>query len=328
VTNDRGTLGPEPDDLAEEVRRRLHEAVAEVRPAPDALDRLRVAVPARRRRRRAAMIGTAGLAAALIVATPMLRTAADSDGSPRSNISRTNSSAAVQNVTDPLPTPDGGVSAGVPGDLDHSAPPSGQAVTPTGTGGSVAPTGGQSGTGHSAPPATAPASSAPPASTPPAPPACQATELFGEDALLGALGPDGLAYGVLQVRSNAAKDCVVAGPGVVVVASPPGNPVVQVSVVQHVRGDVAKSLPEPASSTSGITLKRGQSYEFQFAWQPLAPGADGTCAADAPQAPVPALGYTLASGDFNVAKVALTSTCGGTLYRTDIYRTGEHPRVG
>ncbi|MGC0422216.1 hypothetical protein [Embleya sp. AB8] len=329
MTNDPGTLGPDPDDLAAEVRRRLHEAVADVRPASDALDRLRVAVPVRRRRRRAATFGAAGLVAVLLVGTPVLRTVVTGDDS-KSNVGGIRSSSSAVNATEPLPGPSEGVSAGLPGGAGQSHPASRGGTPTTGSGASIAPSSGQSAgatTGQTALPAT----SAPPTETvPPVKPvpACLTTDLLGEDAHLGPVGSDGLAYGVLQVRSNAAKDCQVAGPGVVVVVSPPGNPIVQVTVSQHASGDEAVALPVPSSSAGGITLRRGQAYEFQFAWKPQAPGTDGTCGVGAPKAPVPALGYALATNDFNVAKVTLTSTCGGTVYRTDIYRTGEYPRVG
>ncbi|MYV98863.1 hypothetical protein [Streptomyces sp. SID3343] len=336
MTNDPRTSGPDPDDLAEAVRRRLHEAVADVRPAPDALDRLRVAVPARRRRRRATTTGAIGLAAALIVAAPMLRTATQPDDTAESNVGQTNATKPVEGDARPAPTNDG-LTVGGAGAVGQSVPPSRPPASPT-AGATASPTPTTSPSGQSTAstqptvPVTAPPTSAPPASSapppPPPPPACQTTDLIGEDARIGTLGANGLAYGVLQLRNAAAKDCAVSGPGVVVVSSPPGNPVVQVSVVDHVRGDVATALPQPVSSASGITLKHDQTYEFQFAWQPQAPREDGTCAVDAPPAPEPALGYTLASGDFTVAKVRLTPTCGGTLYRTDIYRTGDYPRVG
>jgi len=334
VTNGPGTHGPHPDDLADEVRRRLHAAVSDVRPSSDALERLRAAVPARRRQRRVATFGAATLAALLLAGTPVLRTAVDTDGGSGSNIGKTNSTA-IETTPDPVePTSEGGVSAGVPGTVD-SVEPTPDDVVPISTASTTPPPEPQTAEPSATPPeeTVTPSASESPTPTPsptkpPPAPLCQATDLFAGDARLGAVGTDGLAYGVLQVRSNASRDCSVAGPGVVVVVSPPGNPIVQVSVVEHVAGDVATALPEPASSAEGITLTRGQAYEFQFAWQPQPPGADGTCGVDAPPAPVPALGYTLASGDFNVAKVTLTSTCGGTLYRTDIYRTGKHPRVG
>lgn len=338
MTNDPGTHGPTPDELADEVRRRLHAAVSDVRPSSDALDRLRAAVPARRRQRRVAILGAATLAALVLAGTPLLRTAVDADDGSESNLGRTNVTLTETSPVTMEPSSSvGGVSAGVPGTVDSAEPsPPGEVLPVVTTSSAPPPT-----VEPSAPPeqtVTPPlsaSSSPPPTPTTPAPvptkpppvSPCQATDLFGEDAHLGTVGADGLAYGVLQVRSNASRDCAVAGPGAVVVVSPPGNPIVQVSVVEHVDGDVATQLPEPASSVGGITLKKGQAYEFQFAWQPQAPGADGTCGVDAPPAPVPALGYTLVSGDFNVANVTLTSTCGGTLYRTDIYRTGEHPRV-
>ncbi|MFF7247623.1 DUF4232 domain-containing protein [Embleya sp. NPDC008237] len=328
MTNDPGTLGPDPDDLAAEVRRRLHAAVADVRPSSDALDRLRVAVPARRRQRRVATLGAAGLVAALLVGTPVLRTAVDGGGDSKSNVGGIQSSSSPVNVTEPLPGPSEGMSAGIPGGAGQSHPPTRGGTPTNGSGASTAPTSGQSaGTGQSAPPA----SSAPPSETaPPAKPtpACLTTDLSGEDARLGPVGADGLAYGVLQVRSNARKDCQVTGPGVVSVGSPPGNPIVQVTVHQHTAGDGAAGLPLlPESTGTVITLRPGQAYEFQFAWQPQVPAADGRCAPDAPKAPVPALGYALVANDFNVAKVALTPTCGGTVFRTDIYRTGDYPRA-
>ncbi|GCD97163.1 hypothetical protein [Embleya hyalina] len=329
MKNDPGTLGPDPDDLAAEVRRRLHQAVSDVQPAPDALDRLRAAVPARRRQRRMATLGAAGLAAAILVGTPVLRTAVTGGEDSRSNVGGVHPSSSVVNATEPLPGPSDGVSAGLPG-AGQTRPASRGSSPTSGSGSSTAPTGGQTagtGTGQSVPPSSSvsPSETAPPVKPPPA---CRTVDMSGEDARLGPVRADGLAYGVLQVRSNAAKDCVVTGPGVVVVVSPPGNPIVQVTVVQAPSPDAATALPVPSSSAQGITLRPGQAYEFQFAWKPQPPGADGTCAADAPKAPVPALGYALAADDFNVAKVTLTPTCGGTVYRTDIYRTGEYARVG
>ncbi|WP_406297447.1 DUF4232 domain-containing protein [Embleya sp. NBC_00888] len=329
MTNTPGTLGPDPDDLEAEVRRRLHAAVADVRPASDALDRLRVAVPARRRQRRVATLGAAGLAAALLIGTPVLRTVVDGGDGSKSNVGGIRSSSSAVNATEPLPGPSEGMSAGIPGGAGQSHPATRGGTPTSGSGASIAPTSGQSaGVGQTVPPAT----SAPPSgSTPPAKPtpACATTDLSGEDARLGPIGADGLAYGVLQVRSNAAKDCQVTGPGVVSVVSPPGNPIVQVTVLQHKAGDDAAALPVlPETSGTVIVLRPGQEYEFQFAWKPQAPGADGTCAADSPKASVPALGYALIANDFNVAKVTLTPTCGGTVYRTDIYRTGAYPRVG
>ncbi|WP_436774332.1 hypothetical protein [Yinghuangia sp. YIM S09857] len=340
-----------PDSLPAELRRRLDAAVSDIRPAPDALDRLRAAVPARRRRRRAMVLTTVGTVAVLAVATPVVRTVvitdqttqksgtqADADnaqdigdtegngedddgrdddgqGSLGSNGSGkedkdSRPSASAQNI---LPSPTGLPTFGLipTPPAPQSSAPVGPSITPTTATATVGPTG---------------------ATTAPPPPACTVNDL--EQGLATALGPagsDGIAYGVVEIRNTSRRDCSISGPGNVIVAAPPGNPPVQVSVIVHQSSDPAVRLPQVAAPTGPLTVRKGATYEFQFAWQPdTGNGGSTSCTPGdpaGPPPPVPALGYALADGGVKLADVRLTAACGGVVYRTDVYLSGAYPKA-
>ncbi|MDI2127873.1 hypothetical protein [Yinghuangia seranimata] len=341
MNEDPGRDGQVPDDLSEEVRRRLHEAVSGIRPAPDALERLREAVPARRRRRRATALTAAATVVVLAIATPMVRTVVLTD--QNSTGSESNPAANVDGSGDPS-DPNGatakatgrsssvGSTVGGAGGGGHSTSGPGQAtVSPTAlpTAGTLptslaplAPSGGATTATGTVAPTGAPTALAPP-------PACGVTDL--EQGLAtglepGGPGADGLTYGTVAIRNASKRDCSISGPGIVLVAAPPGNAPVQVSVKMHVTGDPAMKLPDIPPSTGPLVVRPGATYEFKFAWAPtLGTGKDGSCTPGdnpaGPPPPVPSLAYMLADGGVKLAQVTLSAACGGMVYRTDVYPT-------
>lgn len=345
-----GLPGGPSDGLPDELRRRLGDAVADIRPAPDALDRLREAVPARRRRRRATALTAVATVAVLGIATPMVRTVviddkttqqsgSDSGTTPAAELSATgDADDDPRNFADsrgPVGAMSGGSATGGPKTTPSVAP---SATVPP-----IAPT-----AGLTPPPADPDATQVPPTVVPttatgtvgptaspsasPAP-ACTIPDLIQVSNDLGRPGSDGITYGVVEVRNVAKRDCTIVGSGHVMVASPPGNPPIQVSVKVHEAGDPASRLPEVAAATGPLTLRPGASYEFQFAWQPTAgKGVNGSCTPGdnppGPPPPEPALAYALADGDVTVAEVKLSAACGGVVYRTQVYASGAYPRVG
>ncbi|UGQ09059.1 hypothetical protein LO772_19010 [Yinghuangia sp. ASG 101] len=355
MNDDRGT-GDLPDGasdgLPDELRRRLADAVSEIRPAPDALDRLREAVPARRRRRRATALTAVATVAVLGIATPMVRTVVINDKTTQQSGSNSESADAADTApagdSDEDPRNNFSDSRGAIGALNGGAvnggPKSTATIAPSAAPSAAAPSAGSTpppdetaDPGRLPPtvePTTATGTVGPTASPSASPaPACTISDLVQVSNELGRPGSDGVTYGVLEVRNIANRDCTIVGSGHVMVASPPGNPPIQVSVKVHEAGDPASRLPEVAAATGPLTLRPGASYEFQFAWQPTAgTGVNGSCTPGdnppGPPPPEPALAYALADGDVTLAEVRLSAACGGVVYRTKVYATGTYPRVG
>lgn len=333
-----GSSGEFPDGLSEEVRRRLHDAVADIQPAPGALERLRVAVPARRRRRRAAGATALATVAVLAIATPVVRTAVLSDQTSQKSAKTSSQSSAGGGQNDQGENNDDQESRGTIGS-------SGVAGSDGNGGAKPRPTGGPQATATTTvviapvqptlPVSTATASPTATATTtlPPGAQACEVKDLEqGSGTTLAAPGSDGIAYGVVEVRNVSRRDCAVAGAGIVLVAAAPGNPPVQVQVKFHEAGDLAVRLPSVAASTGPLTVKAGAAYEFQFAWLPTrGTGVNGSCTPGdspaGPPPPIPSLAYMLADGGVKMAEVPLTPACGGVVYRTEVYPVGAFPRA-
>ncbi|MCF2529169.1 hypothetical protein [Yinghuangia soli] len=339
--------GPAAPAELEALRRRLQDAVSGIQPAPDALERLRAAVPARRRRRRATVLTVAATVVVLAVATPMVRTVVitdqnaaksgeanvfptdgsdvpggeddgdDNEGSERVGAGANGNGAGSNGGRPPArsgsPSP-GASSSALPGGLPNESPAPGQ-------------------TAPVMPPVTTTATVGPTAVPTQLPPACTINDIEqGAGTGLAAAGPDGMAYGVVEVRNISRRDCSITGSGNVLVAAAPGNPPIQVSIKMHEAGDPAVRLPAVLPAGQPLVVPAGAAYEFQFAWLATpGPGVGGSCTPGdnppGPPPPVPALGYMLADGGVKIAEVPLTAACGGVVYRTDVYLTGAYPRA-
>jgi hypothetical protein len=331
-----GSSGELPDGLSEEVRRRLHDAVADIQPAPGALERLRVAVPARRRRRRAAGATALATVAVLAIATPVVRTAVLSDQTSQKSAKTSSQSSAGGGQNDQGENDDDQESRGTIGS-SGVAGSNGNGAKPRTTGGPQATATTTAVIAPILPTTTATATASPTATAtstlPPGAQACEVNDLEqGSGTTLAAPGSDGIAYGAVEVRNVSRRDCTVAGAGIVLVAAAPGNPPVQVQVKFHETGDLAVRLPSVAAPTGPLTVKAGAAYEFQFAWLPTrGTGANGSCTPGDGQAgpppPIPSLAYMLADGGVKMAEVPLTPACGGVVYRTEVYPVGVFPRA-
>ncbi|MFF5448971.1 hypothetical protein [Streptomyces sp. NPDC012888] len=343
---------PGAEDLA--LRELFHGAVADLRPADDALDRLRHAVPRRRARKRQALVGAAAAVVLVGTGVPALIQLTDGpDGSRRATAVAGHGQDAGQTGDDPsdpnMARPGGKVKASkspakdkgdTGGTAGQTPPPAGQQPPPTGTtvGGGSAATGGTGGTGGSTDDGR-PSGPMPPAA-PPTTPACRADQL-GAVAEARTPDADGKVYGKFRITNRSARDCVVNGAGAVsaAVASGPSASA-PVPVVQHSADGPATGLPA-YSSLPSLLLSPNSSYEVRFAW---VPGADG-CAAATPPAVPPAgaedaqgadTGGSAASGATGVqithtadpgaptSRTVVPSACpGGTVYRTGIIPVGD-----
>ncbi|MFJ3922724.1 hypothetical protein [Streptomyces sp. NPDC090022] len=317
---------PAPDD-ERALRALLHGAVSDLEPAPLALERLRHAVPARRARKRQALVGAA--AAVLLIG----------GGTP-----------AVLHLTDGTEhtEADGPAMAGhgqdVPGTAGTGSDPhatgSGHQRQPTGspTRGATVPAvpDQRPGVSPEAPQTTAGGTSAAPTlSSGPQPPAaapgvplCTAGQL-GVSGSAGTPDSDGKVYGSFRVTNVSALGCVVTGPDAVTASA-------GTEVLAHTPSDPAPGLPDPSSEVASLVLAPHMSYEVRYAWVPSAlscpaptasdpqgpatgPAANTEAAAPPPQPPAsPGVSVTLTArpGAPTAQTTLPSSPCAGTVYRT------------
>ncbi|MEV0846388.1 hypothetical protein AB0J21_11020 [Streptomyces sp. NPDC049954] len=254
----------ETDDLDElALRRLLQSAVGGIEPSTASLDRLRVAVPARRARKRQALVGVAAAALLLGTAIP----------------------AAVHVVSAPAGEDDTAIAGSSQDARDHPAgsgsPRDGHRAGPgprhsgdSGEDGTDESGEGKHG-GKGAPSGIPePTSSAALAAAP----ACAATQLGDTVANSGSPGPDGTVYGSFRVANVSGKGCTVDSPGQLNATAHGAAARTVIQVVEHTAGDPAGRLPAPSAAVPAMVLAPGASYEVRFAYVPKAecPSDPGT----------------------------------------------------
>lgn len=259
------------------LRRLLQGAVQDIQPSADALDHLRRAVPARRARKRQALVGMAAAALLIGTAVPAFIHVANSRGADSANPVNAGHDQQAQGGTgnDPGVTGgDNGVKAPTQG--------AGDAVSPGRTTGpdqsAEAPTGGSDGaSGAVQTPATQSQ-------------ACEPGQL-AVSTELGAPDAEGKTYGTFRVTNLSDADCFVGGSTVGFSAVGAADPA-RIGVARHTAGDAASGLPDPAAETDVAVAMAAQSYEVRFAWVP-----SDTCPTEGSSpAPSPSTGDTSGGG--------------------------------
>lgn len=244
-----GADGPGSDELA--LRRMLHQAVQEIEPKDGTLEHLRRAVPARRARKRHAVVGMAAAALFIGTAIPALVHVSNATGSDADPSMAGNSSQAQGGATQ-----DKGSSSG-------SNSSSGSAGSTKGTGkGSGKHKGDKdkgATSGASGPVATASAEGAP---------ACTAAQLGGSSASVASPDSTGTVYGSFRVANVSGTSCTVTGAGSVGASAQGAADPSKVLVADHVAGDGVAGLPDPSLSAPQMVLQPGAAYVVKFAWVP------------------------------------------------------------
>jgi hypothetical protein len=242
------------DELA--LRRLLHQAVEEIEPKNGTLDHLRRAVPARRARKRQAVVGMAAAALFIGTAIPALvHVTGESGSDDRPSIA--GNSEASHGGTGSGKGPDGGASStGKSSGKSKSKDKGGKKDKPGDKGKGA----GGGATGGPDPAGTAAASS----------PVCGPADLGGASPSLGAADADGKVYGSFRVSNISQANCTVDAPGAVSVVAQGAADPARVNVVDHTAGDAATGLPDPSTEPSQLILEPGMSYEVRFAWVPSA----------------------------------------------------------
>ncbi|MFJ9848925.1 hypothetical protein [Streptomyces sp. NPDC101150] len=261
-TGGGGGLGGE-----DELRRLLQARVGDLEPAPDALQRLRRAVPARRQRRRHVVVGAA--AALLLGGTsiPAMVHVANLDGSAEDRPANAASSQRAHGDTEgthgegtehafPQPT-------GKDGERPGTDRPKGKDGRPKDKNGA----GPGAGAGTPAPDETMDVTS----------PACSRDQLGQGTGSVGAADSAGRVYGSFRVVNTSGTACSVEGGGDVGVTAQGATNADRIHLVDHTSGDEATGLPDPATTPDQLVLKPGEAYEVKFAWIPEAGGGPTGC---------------------------------------------------
>ncbi|HET6857925.1 MAG TPA: hypothetical protein VFH94_12650 [Streptomyces sp.] len=247
------------DELA--LRRMMRSAVQELEPSDDALEHLRKAVPARRVRRRQAIVGMAAAALFVGTAIPAFVHVAKSDGAADERPAVAGHGQDTQGGT--------GLETRSPDGKKDERKPSGK---PTSKGPSEkpdkdrnperdAPAGGTSAGGVGDIGASGRTSESSPT--------CEPGQL-GVSAGTGAPDADGKVYGTFRIANVSGRECAVAGTGSVNFQALGAADSGRIDVVEHTSGDAAVGLPDPSQEATGLVLAPDMAYEVKFAWVPTA----------------------------------------------------------
>ncbi len=245
--------GLDSDEL--HLRTLLHQAVQDVEPSDGTLDYLRRAVPARRARKRQALVGAAAAALFLGTAVPALVHVSSTSGSD-ANPSAVGHASQAQGGTGQGKdagngeTTAGGASDEVGGDKKDPTKEGDKAGASTGTS-----TGASEG-------------GDPSAGTQAAAPACTAAQLGPAGASTAAPDSAGAVYGSFRVTNVSGATCAVEGAGGVSATPQGAADAAKIGTARHVAGDAAAALPDPSLEAATLVLKPGEAYEVRFAWVP------------------------------------------------------------
>ncbi|MFH8885839.1 hypothetical protein [Streptomyces californicus] len=327
------------DEVA--LRGMMQGAVRDLTPADGVLDHLHRAVPARRARRRQAVVGAA--AAALLIGTAVpafVHVATSNDAS----------------TARPAIAGHGEQAQGGNGDGADPEAPDRQTAEPTdrrseGVTGEAdpdpSPTRGEGGD----PDGTATAKQPDPSAVDYAMlPVCDPGQLGVASAGTSAPGADGTVYGSFKIANVSGKDCTVSSNGTVGFTALGAADPLKIGVVQHAAGDAAPGLPDPSQEPGTVVLKPTMAYEVRFAWVPAdtcpttgpspiptpsADGAGGSVGDGTDQSGTAPQSLTedggTAEGSIAVthtpeagaptAETKIPNACSGTIYRTGVLAT-------
>jgi hypothetical protein len=236
------------------LRRLLQGAVQDIQPSAGALDHLRRAVPARRARKRQALVGMAAAALLIGTAVPAFIHVANSGGGDSANPVNAGHDQQAQGGTGNDPGVTGGDN-GVKGPTQGA----GDAIVPGTTAGpdqsAEVPSGGSDGASGAV---QSPATEAH---------ACEAAQL-AVSTELGAPDSEGKAYGTFRVTNVSEADCFVGSSTVGFQAVGAADPA-RIGVARHTAGDAASGLPDPTATETDVAVAMAAtSYEVRFAWVP------------------------------------------------------------
>ncbi|MFJ8668488.1 hypothetical protein [Streptomyces sp. NPDC093600] len=242
------------DELA--LRRLLQGAVADLEPTDGALDHLRRAVPARRARKRQAIVGIAAAVVLIGTAVPAFVHVANSGGTSTDQAVNAGHGEQAQGGT--------GAETGIEGGEKGADTPTGTTGPRQGEAEGGKPAASASGETGGAEPGTKPSAG----EQPDASPVCEADQLGVSSVWAGAPDAEGKVYGTFRIANVSGRDCVVNGAGSVGFATKGAADPSKITVVTHTPGDAASGLPDPSQESPKLLLAPDNAYEVKFAWVP------------------------------------------------------------
>ncbi|WP_308307572.1 hypothetical protein [Streptomyces sp. ISL-10] len=328
------------DGDEEALRRMLHGIVEDLQPSDGALDHLRRAVPARRARKRQALVGAAAAVLLVGTAVPAFVHVANSGGGDQANPVNAGHGEQAQGGTGNDPGATGG-------DKDPLSPSKGSGQDPEVKNPTSAAPGEQPGAGAGDGASGEPV---PPGSAGDSVPVCAGGDLGVVSAETNPPDPEGKVYGTFRIANVSAVNCTVGGGGSVTFQAMGAADAARISVVAHTSGDPAGGLPEPSAEATSLLLKPSATYEVKFAWvpsdtcptagpspdpSPSDAGSSGTSAGtgtgtsgDNTQTQTVAEDGGTQDGSVAVthtaeagapsAQATITNACAGTIYRTGV----------
>ncbi|TRO61654.1 MULTISPECIES: hypothetical protein [unclassified Streptomyces] len=241
-----GALGS--DELA--LRRLLHQAVEEIEPTDGTLDHLRRAVPARRARKRQAVVGMAAAALFIGTAVPALIHVSNSTGPNADPSIAANASQTQGGANEGKQAGTGGGSGGSSGKDNGKDKDDKKDEPDKGKGSSSGTTG------------TEPSASA--ANVP----ACTSLQLGSASGSAGSPDAGGAVYGSFRVTNVSGSSCTVSGDGSVALSAVGAASQSAIGTALHATGDAAAGLPDQSTYAAALVLQPGSAYEVAFAWVP------------------------------------------------------------
>ncbi|MFJ1649190.1 hypothetical protein [Streptomyces sp. NPDC088258] len=247
------------DELA--LRRLMHGAVGELKPAEGALDHLRRAVPTRRARKRQAVVGMAAAALLFGTAIPAFVHVANSTSTDGpSPVAAGHDEEARAGEDADKESGDSEKDKDHPSDRVSEAERDRERSEKPATASAGATEGGKSGGASSRDDAAsdlrAIANS------------CAAGQLAVTAQAAGAPDASGKVYGTFRVTNVSGSVCTVTGGGTVGIGTGGAADAARIGVVTHMAGDEAGGLPDPSLSVASLALGPNTSYEVRFAWVP------------------------------------------------------------
>ncbi|MER5215732.1 hypothetical protein ABT063_35715 [Streptomyces sp. NPDC002838] len=250
--DDQSSTGLDSDELA--LRRLLHQAVQEIEPRDGTLDHLRKAVPARRTRKRQAVVGMAAAALFIGTAVPALVHVSNSTGT-NANPSVAGHYSQAQGGSGEGKAPDGSESSSGTSSGKTEDKGKGEQKEEDKGKGSESDKGSSAGTNPSTPSVTGV-------------PVCAAAQLSPGESTTDVPDSAGTVYGTFRYTNTSASDCTVSGPGTIMPTPAGAADATKISTVRHTSGDAAAGLPDPSLEVTSLLLKPGSSYDVKFAWVP------------------------------------------------------------
>lgn len=343
---ERAPLTPERlSDMDEgELRRLLHAAVGDLEPSPDSLERLRRAVPARRRRRRVA-VGAVAAVVALGVTVPLLSNGVvpGLPGGEPSTVAHGEDTATPKVDRDD-------------DDTDQRQRPSPRGEDHGGRGGDAPDE-------NTSPSAGSTGSSDPNETLSGVSPSCTRQQLADGGSRSGPADASGRIRGEFVVVNDSDEPCTVDDAGLLA-ATPNGlaGSARRVQVLDNTGGPATTGLPSPEKEHDELVLRPQEAYVIRFVWLPEEGGGPSGCradggageegdaagtpqdgapgdgaggdapsgpggadggGADAPGAASVLLGYTPGAGEPRISTLTLENACAGTVYRTGVLSAGD-----